>query len=99
MVSFKCTEKKNHNIPAFSFPLLTLPMSTPLENRQKVFEDFKRYPWHEDKVFQNGLQSILNNMPKADSEEDQEAELVEDLRLLKAKHFYFTRYQDKDKYK
>jgi hypothetical protein len=66
-------------------------MSTTIENQQEIFEAFKRYPWHEDKVFQNGLQSILNNMPKVNSEENQEAELLEDLRLLKAKHFYFTR--------
>lgn len=62
-------------------------MSTAIQDQQKVFEAFKRYPWHEDKTFQNGLQKILHRMSKSDAEE----ELVEELRLLKAKHFYFSR--------
>jgi hypothetical protein len=63
------------------------------EQRQ-VFETFNRYPWDSDKVFQAGLQSILSKMPNDPAEQDQhdDKDLLEEAKLMKAKHFYFTRY-------
>ncbi|KAI9482946.1 MAG: hypothetical protein EXX96DRAFT_606029 [Benjaminiella poitrasii] len=74
-----------------------------ITEQKEVFEAFKCYPWESDRVFQQGLQNILKNMPKADSNQvkgDQD-ELLEDLQLIRAKHFYFTRFQqnfDLEKY-
>jgi hypothetical protein len=47
-----------------------------------TFEKFNQYPWDTDKVFQDGLQTILVQLPQ---DNDHEAN------LLKAKHFYFSR--------
>lgn len=58
----------------------------------KIYEAFKRYPWETDKVFQEGLESILSQFPAPAKQEHDEAELLQDARLLQAKHFYFTRY-------
>lgn len=68
-------------------------MSTEVDSQVKVYEAFKRYPWDSDKVFQQGLETILNNMSKleVDQADKDQAELLEDLKLIKAKHFYFTR--------
>lgn len=63
----------------FSFFIQTYTMET-------IYENFNRYPWDTDNVFQAGLDTILESLPR-----DNEDELVEQARLLKAKHFYFTR--------
>lgn len=67
-------------------------MKTTAEQRQ-VFETFNRYPWEADKAFQAGLASILNKLPLNDQEEGQhdDKDLLEEAKLMKAKHFYFTR--------
>lgn len=65
-------------------------MTTATE-QSKVYEAFKRYPWETDKVFQEGLESILSQFPAPAKQQDDEAELLQDARLLQAKHFYFTR--------
>ncbi|CEP10592.1 hypothetical protein [Parasitella parasitica] len=68
-----------------------------MAEQSKVYEAFKNYPWETDKVFQQGLESILSQLPTSSSvkEEDEkyEADLLQDARLLQAKHFYFTRFQ------
>ncbi|KAF1800607.1 hypothetical protein V8B55DRAFT_1534483 [Mucor lusitanicus] len=69
-------------------------MTTATE-QSKVYEAFKRYPWETDKVFQEGLESILSQFPAPAKQQDDEAELLQDARLLQAKHFYFTRFQQK----
>ncbi|KAK4512610.1 uncharacterized protein ATC70_003313 [Mucor velutinosus] len=69
-------------------------MATTTE-QSKVYEAFKRYPWETDKVFQEGLESILSQFPAPAKQQDDEAELLQDARLLQAKHFYFTRFQQK----
>lgn len=65
-------------------------MTTTAE-QSRVYEDFKRYPWETDKVFQEGLESILSQFPAPAKQQDDEADLLQDARLLQAKHFYFTR--------
>ena len=57
----------------------------------QVFEKFNNYPWDTDKVFQAGLSNILKGMPLEDHEQDSDKELLEEARLMKAKHFYFSR--------
>lgn len=57
----------------------------------QVFETFNRYPWETDNVFQAGLQSILSKMPMEENEQQEDKELLEEARLMKAKHFYFSR--------
>ncbi|GAN07464.1 hypothetical protein MAM1_0162c06961 [Mucor ambiguus] len=69
-------------------------MTTTTE-QSKVYEAFKRYPWETDKVFQEGLESILSQFPAPAKQQDDETELLQDARLLQAKHFYFTRFQQK----
>lgn len=54
---------------------------------EKVYETFNRYPWDTDTLFQAGLDSILETLPKTNQDE-----LIEQAQLLKAKHFYFSRY-------
>ncbi|CEG63904.1 hypothetical protein RMATCC62417_00971 [Rhizopus microsporus] len=48
---------------------------------QSVFEAFDNYSWDSDPVFQAGYQSIMASMP------------ADNTRLLKAKHFYFSKFQ------
>ncbi|KAI8078326.1 hypothetical protein BDF21DRAFT_452671 [Thamnidium elegans] len=55
---------------------------------EKVYETFNRYPWDTDKLFQAGLDSIIETIPKTNQDD-----LVEQAQLLKAKHFYFSRFQ------
>ncbi|KAI8636227.1 hypothetical protein BD408DRAFT_426496 [Parasitella parasitica] len=62
----------------------------------KVYEKFKNYPWESDKVFQQGLESIVSQLPAtlpAIKQDKLETDLLQDARLLQAKHFYFTRFQ------
>lgn len=66
-------------------------MSTQVDDQTQVYEAFKRYPWDTDKVFQQGLDTILKNMSKLELEDQDQPELAQDLELIKAKHFYFTR--------
>ncbi|KAI9267014.1 hypothetical protein EDC94DRAFT_515084 [Helicostylum pulchrum] len=55
---------------------------------EKVYETFNRYPWDTDTLFQAGLDSILETLPKTNQDE-----LIEQAQLLKAKHFYFSSFQ------
>lgn len=68
---------------------------TTITEKSKVYEAFKKYPWETDKVFQEGLESILSQFSASSSVEEEkekyEADLLQDARLLQAKHFYFTR--------
>ncbi|KAG1046203.1 hypothetical protein G6F43_011153 [Rhizopus delemar] len=52
-------------------------------SENQVFETFNCYPWDSDKQFQEGYQAIANTMP----------EEKESLRLLKAKHFYYSKFK------
>lgn len=61
------------------------------EDQTKVFEAFNRYPWESDNVFQSGLQSILSKMPTEENDGETDKELLEEAKLMKAKHFYFSR--------
>ncbi|KAI7907675.1 uncharacterized protein BX663DRAFT_547367 [Cokeromyces recurvatus] len=63
-------------------------------DQQEVYEAFKRYPWETDIVFQQGLQNIIENMPHMDINEDQ-VKLFDNLELVRAKHFYFSRFRQK----
>ncbi|KAI7893470.1 uncharacterized protein EV154DRAFT_501292 [Mucor mucedo] len=49
-----------------------------------TFETFNNYPWQSDQVFQAGLQTILAQLPQDNDH---------DANLMKAKHFYFSRFQ------
>ncbi|KAG1449064.1 hypothetical protein G6F56_008762 [Rhizopus delemar] len=50
---------------------------------KKVFERFNQYDWNKDKEFESGYQAIMNTIQVED----------ENMRLLKAKHFYFSKFQ------
>lgn len=69
-----------------SFPYALTFFFTSLFNmseNQQVFETFNCYSWDSDKQFQEGYQTIVNTMP----------EEKESLRLLKAKHFYYSKFK------
>ncbi|KAI8991794.1 hypothetical protein BDF20DRAFT_62664 [Mycotypha africana] len=74
-----------------------MPTTTDKPEDIQVFEAFNKYPWESDNVFQQGLESILNQLnildQKESDKEEKDLELYQDLQLLKAKHFYFTRFQ------
>jgi hypothetical protein len=69
-------------------------MST-ITEQSKIYEAFNNYPWKADKVFQEGLESILSQFPASSPVEEEkeayETDLLQDARLLQAKYFYFTR--------
>ncbi|KAI8079568.1 uncharacterized protein B0P05DRAFT_603841 [Gilbertella persicaria] len=54
-----------------------------METTVQVYEAFNTYPWSSDKLFQSGLSSILSQVPQTESSQD---------KLLKAKHFYFSKF-------
>jgi hypothetical protein len=42
-------------------------MPSPIDEQKKVFQDFRTYPWLEDKVFQSGVATILQSMAQSSS--------------------------------
>ncbi|KAI8141882.1 hypothetical protein BJV82DRAFT_617865 [Fennellomyces sp. T-0311] len=62
--------------------------------QRQAFEAFASYPWQSDGVFQAGLENILEGLPpdNVDSEKLSKAEL-DNRQLLRAKHFFFTRFR------
>ncbi|ORZ13151.1 hypothetical protein BCR42DRAFT_453181 [Absidia repens] len=83
-------------------------MATLTTAQKKVFEDFKTYPWLEDKVFQSGVHTILRSMGPTNQEkqlnQDTKTPVNQDydsfyhdsqntLQLLRAKHFYYSKFK------
>ncbi|KAI8970707.1 hypothetical protein BDB01DRAFT_814354 [Pilobolus umbonatus] len=58
---------------------------------QEIFIQFKRYDWKTDRVFEAGLNEDLKRSLYSPGEED----IMHSIRLLKAKHFYFSKFQHK----
>lgn len=64
--------------------------------QRRIYDDFACYPWESDTVFQAGLDNILQNLPQEGNDallipQDDSEQARKELRLLQAKHFYYTR--------
>ncbi|KAI8388814.1 uncharacterized protein BYT42DRAFT_492412 [Radiomyces spectabilis] len=76
-------------------------MKAATSDSTKIFQAFDAYPWTSDATFQAGLKNILQamkvptdtNQPSM-PEDSRENELLERMQLLRAKHFYFSKFKE-----
>ncbi|KAI9314069.1 hypothetical protein BX666DRAFT_1969927 [Dichotomocladium elegans] len=67
-------------------------MATFSTEQQKIFITFEEYPWDADGLFWAGLSNILENLPPVQDEDDLAEGKREERQLLRAKHFFFSRF-------